>query len=631
MSRLKLLLASGVALAVVECVVGAHIATAQTAAAPAAETPGYVWDLTDLYPSPDAWDAALSNLEGRIAKLPGHRDTLGTSAASMLAALTDMSTVQKDAVRLYIYASLKRDENQREPAAQERFGRAEAMFQAYGEATSWIGPEILRIGQEKVDSFLAAEVRLEPFDFLLKDTLRAAPHTLDDAGEALLASASLALSQPQQVYSLYANASIPWPTITLSDGTEARLDQAGYSRWRQVPNRDDRKRVFDAFWGAWKTYENGMGATLNAQVQAAVFSAKARRHAGALEAQMFSNDLPPEIYEQLVSQVNDALPVFHRYLKLRGRMLKINDLRYYDIYPPIVDVDTGVFDLKRSEQITFEALKPFGAPYLDLLRFGLSQPWMHSHPRPGKRPGAYVSGGAYDVHPYVLLNHNDDYESASTFAHEWGHAVHTLLAKEAQPFEKAGYSTFIAEMASTISEILLQEYMIANAQTNEEKLYYLGAALEQARGTFFRQTMFGEFELAIHRAAERGEPLTGTVLTDLYLDLLKRYHGHDQGVMTIDDLYGQEWAFIPHFYRSFYVYQYATSISGATWFAEQFLAGETQVRDNFLNVLKAGGSAHPHDILLEQAGLDMRKPDAYQALVRRMDTIMDRMEALLAQ
>jgi oligoendopeptidase F len=602
----------------------------QTATSTAGDTAGAVWDLTDLYPSAEAWDAALSNLEGRIAKLPGHRGTLGTSAASMLTALTDMSAVQKDAVRLYIYASLKRDENQREPSAQERFGRADAMYQAVNEATSWIGPEILKVGQDTVTAFLAAEPRLQPFDFLLKDTLRSAPHTLDDGGEALLASAGLALSQAPQVYALYANASIPWPTITLSDGTEARLDQAGYSRWRQASNRDDRKRVFDAFWGAWKTYENGMGATLNAQVQAAVFNAKARRHAGVLEAQMFANDLPPEIHQQLVSQVNDALPVFHRYLKLRGRMLGIADLRYYDIYPPIVDAKTGVFDLKRSEQLTFEALKPFGDEYLALLRLGLSQSWMHSHPRPGKRPGAYVSGGAYDVHPYVLLNHNDDYDSASTFAHEWGHAVHTMLATRAQPFEKAGYSTFIAEMASTINEILLQEYLIANAKTTEEKLYYLDAALEQARGTFFRQTMFGEFELALHRAAERGEPLTGPVMTKLYLDLLKRYHGHDQGVMTIDELYGQEWAFIPHFYRSFYVYQYATSISGATWFAEQFLAGDTKVRDNFLNVLKAGGSAHPHDILLQQAGLDMRKPDAYQALVRRMTTIMDRMEALLA-
>jgi oligoendopeptidase F len=295
-----------------------------------------------------------------------------------------------------------------------------------------------------------------------------------------------------------------------------------------------------------------------------------------------------------------------------------------------VQANTGEFDLKRAEQVTFESLKPFGEEYLGKLRHGLSQKWMHSHPQEGKESGAYVWGAAYDVHPYVLLNHNDDYASTTTFAHEWGHAVHSMLSTEAQPWETASYATFLAEMASTINEILLQEHMIANAKTKEEKLYYLGMALEQARGTFFRQTMFGEFELAIHTEAEKGEPLTGARLSAIYLDLLKRYHGDDKGVMKIDDPYGVEWAFIPHFYRGFYVYQYATSLSGATWFAEQFMGGDTKVRDNFIKVLKAGGSAHPHDILLNEAGLDMRKPDAYQAVVRRMNSIMDRIEVLQA-
>ena len=254
---------------------------------------------------------------------------------------------------------------------------------------------------------------------------------------------------------------------------------------------------------------------------------------------------------------------------------------------------------------------------------------MHSHPQPGKRSGAYMNGSVYDVHPYVLLNHNDDYESMSTFAHEWGHAVHSLLANANNPYETAGYSTFIAEMASTINEILLQEYMIANAKTREEQLFYLGGALEQIRGTFFRQTMFAEFELAIHQAAERGEPLTGPRLTEIYGELLKRYHGHDIGILTIDDLYTVEWAFIPHFYRDFYVFQYATSISGAAWFAEQFLAGDENVRDAFIRVLSAGGSDYPHNILLNEAGLDMTLPESYDPILRRMDSLMDRIEALL--
>ncbi|MEZ5999154.1 oligoendopeptidase F [Hyphomonas sp.] len=595
----------------------------------AAEREAIVWDLSDLYASSDAWDAAYAEVEARIAELPANRGTLGESAAQMAAVFRQTSDVAKDGMRLYTYASLSYDENQGDPVAQERFGKAQNLFQALGEATSWMDPEALSLGEEKVVAYLDAEPALADFRFGIEDTLRQAPHTLDADGEALLAQASLALSQPNQIYSLFANASIPWPTITLSDGTDVKLNQAGYSRYRGAPNRADRKAVFDTFWDAWGQYENGMGATLNAQVQSAIFRSKSRNYESVLQRNMFDDALPPEIYTELVDQVNEALPVFHRYLKLRGRMLGVDDMRYYDIYPPMIEADTGEFDIERSKEITFEALKPFGEEYIGLLKEGLSKQWMHAYPQEGKETGAYMAGSAYDEHPYLLLNHNDDYDSMSTFAHEWGHAVHTMLSKSEQPFETASYSTFIAEMASTINEILLEEYMIEHAETKEEKLFYLGQALESLRGTFYRQTMFGEFELAIHQAAERGEPLTGAKLTEMYGALLKKYHGHDEGVLTIDDAYTVEWAYIPHFYYEFYVYQYATSVSGAAWFSEQFLAGDDQVRENFINVLKAGGSDYPHNILLNEAGLDMTKPDAYQAVVRRMNDIMDRMEDLL--
>lgn len=619
----------------------ADVAEAEPAAAPetavaeaapdAVPSDHYVWDLADLYADLDAWESDFTAQRERIGEIEAYKGTLGDGAGAMLAAFDTMTEIEKEIVRLYVYSSLQRDEDQRDAEAQARFNRVQALYQNLAEAASWVDPEILEVGEETVLAYLAEEPGLAPYEFSLKDTLRRAPHTLDEEGEGMLAAASLALSQPEQIYNLYANASIPWPTVTLADGEEAVLTQAGYTRYRGAPNREDRKLVFDTFWDAWKQYENGMGATLNAQVQSAVFRARARNFDSVLERNMFDDALPPEIYTELVDQVNEALPVFWRYLELRGEMLGVDDLRYYDIYPPIIEADTGVFDLERSEEITFAALEPFGEEYLGLLREGLDQNWMHSHPQPGKDSGAYMNGSAYDVHPYVLLNHNDDYESASTFAHEWGHAVHSLLANEAQPYQTADYSTFIAEMASTINEILLEEYMIEHAETKEEKLFYLGNALESLRGTFFRQTMFGEFELAIHEAAEAGEPLTGPRLTEMYGELLRRYHGHDEGVMTIDPEFEIEWAYIPHFYYEFYVYQYATSISGAAWFAEQFLAGDTQVRDNFINVLKAGGSAHPHEILLNEAGLDMTQPDAYEAVVRRMTDIMDRIEELRAE
>ena len=588
-----------------------------------------VWDLTGVYANDEAWESALETAQAEITALPRLAGSLGDSSASLSAALNQISSLEKEIARLYVYTSLIFDSDQRDADAQARIGRSRTLYSNFEESISWLAPEILAIGDARIEAFISADETLAAHEFFLRDTLRSAPHTLDAKTEEILAQASLALSASEQIYESYANADIPWPTVTLSEGQEVTLSQAGYSLWRAAPNRDDRKLVFDTFWQTWNQYNDGMGATMAANIQSNVFGAKVRNHDSTLAANLFDDGLPPEVYTQLVTQVNQSLPLFHRYLSLRGRMLGVDDLRYFDIYPPLVEVDTGEFDLARSAAITFEALKPFGEDYLALLKQGLDGEWMHSHPAPGKRSGAYMNGSIYDVHPFVLLNHNDDYESLSTFAHEWGHAVHSLLAQKQNPYETASYSTFTAEMASTINEILLQEYMIENARSDEEKLFYLGGALENIRGTLFRQTMFAEFELAMHEAVEAGEPLTGPKLSEMYGELLKRYHGHELGILTIDDEYAAEWAFIPHFYYDFYVFQYATSITGAAWFAEQFLAGDEQVRDSFIRVLSAGGSDYAHNILRDEAGLDMTTAEAYAPVLRRMESLMDRIEALL--
>ena len=588
-----------------------------------------VWDLTGVYANDEAWESALETAQAEIITLPRLAGSLGDSSASLSAALNQISSLEKEIARLYVFTSLIFDSDQRDADAQARIGRSRTLYSNFEESISWLAPEILAIGDARIEAFISADETLTAHEFFLRDTLRSAPHTLDAKTEEILAQASLALNASEQIYESYANADIPWPTVTLSEGQEVTLSQAGYSLWRAAPNRDDRKLVFDTFWQTWNQYNDGMGATMAANIQSNVFGAKVRNHDSTLAANLFDDGLPPEVYTQLVTQVNQSLPLFHRYLSLRGRMLGVDDLRYFDIYPPLVEVDTGEFDLARSAAITFEALKPFGEDYLALLKQGLDGEWMHSHPAPGKRSGAYMNGSIYDVHPFVLLNHNDDYESLSTFAHEWGHAVHSLLAQKQNPYETASYSTFTAEMASTINEILLQEYMIENARSDEEKLFYLGGALENIRGTLFRQTMFAEFELAMHEAVEAGEPLTGPKLSEMYGELLKRYHGHELGILTIDDEYAAEWAFIPHFYYDFYVFQYATSITGAAWFAEQFLAGDEQVRDSFIRVLSAGGSDYAHNILRDEAGLDMTTAEAYAPVLRRMESLMDRIEALL--
>lgn len=595
--------------------------------AQSAPEPNSVWDLTEIYADVPAWHNAISELESQIARLPELKGTLGKNPAAMAAALQQVSAVQKALLRAYVYASLTMDADQRVAESQAMLAKARAVYASYGEALAWLEPEILSLGEKKVSKFIRKEPKLAPFDFYLLSTLDQADHLLDEQGEQLMASAVDVLTSPNQIYELLTNADIPWPEITLSNGETLLLNQAGYTRGRSASNRDDRKLVFDTFWQVWQDYQDSLGQILNTEVQANVFIAKARKYDSVLQQQLEEEHLPEQVYRTLVEEVNNSLPILHRYFELRGKILGIEQMRYYDIYPPLVEMDK-TFDLSESKRITLEVLKPLGSEYHSRLETALNANWAHVYPQPGKRSGAYMNGSVYDVHPYVLLNHNDDYQSLSTYAHEWGHAVHSMLANDNQPFEKADYSTFTAEIASIINEILLEEYLIERAETKEEKLFYLGQALESVRGTFYRQTMFAEFELLIHETAEQGEPLTGAKLSKLYGDLLKKYHGHEQGVLKIDEVYHSEWAYIPHFYYDFYVFQYATSMAGAAWFAEQLLAGDTDVRDAFIDVLKAGGSDHAYNIL-KAAGLDMARPEPYQATARRMADIMDRIEALL--
>ena len=310
-------------------------------------------------------------------------------------------------------------------------------------------------------------------------------------------------------------------------------------------------------------------------------------------------------------------------------MLGVEQMRYYDIYPPLVSLDRK-FDIETSKRITLEAMALLGDDWVSMQREAIGQRWMHVYPQQGKRSGAYMNGSAYDVHPFLLLNHNDDYDSLSTFAHEWGHAMHTLYAKQVQPFETADYATFIAEIPSTSLELILQRYMLEHATTVDEKLFYLGSALENLRGTFFRQTMFAEFELALYEAVERGEALSGTRISEIYSEILKRYHGHDEGVVVIDDLYTNEWMFVPHFYYNMYVFQYATSLTAGTALYAKIVNEGAQGVENYKNLLRAGGSDYPYRLLVN-AGVDLATPEPYLAVVAQMNAIMDEMEALLGQ
>ncbi|MDQ3482305.1 MAG: oligoendopeptidase F family protein [Pseudomonadota bacterium] len=617
-SRREMILGTAAAAAFVNS--SAALALAQQAASAGAAE----WDLTKLYPSDSTWEAERQAILKALPSLEAQKGTLGRSAEALRTALQAQSDVNRRASRLYTYASLKADEDVRVAANQERKQQAEDVFTALGEATAWTSPAIVALGAAKVNAFIAAYPGLNKFAFGLRDTLRLAQHTLSPAEERLLAAAGSPLSGPNEIRDQLAASDIPRPTVKLRDGREIRLDDQGYTLARSAANRADRKLVFDKFWGSYKAFENSLGTALAAQVKGDMFRAKARKYESALQAALNGSNLPEGVYRSLIAETNRGLPVLHRYFELRRRMLGLPDLGYWDIYPPLVKSDRN-YSLAEMRTLTLDSLKPLGPDYVRLFADASAKRWMDPMPRTGKASGAYMNHGAYDVHPYLLLNLSNEYDGLTTYSHEWGHAMHTLLSAGSQPFELAYYPTFTAEVASTAHELLLANMLLEKAETREDKLFYLGQMMENYRGTFFRQSMFAEFQLAINDLAQKGEGLSGEKMSQVYFDLLKRYHGPK---MLLEPAYSSEWMYIQHFYFGFYVWQYATSITAANYFAQKVMDGGAAERDRYLAVLRAGGSDYGYN-LLKLGGLDMATAEPYRLLVDSFSKVLDQAEALL--
>jgi oligoendopeptidase F len=609
---------------------GVVLSPVLTAAEPPSHTdPASTWDLTVLFRDDAAWRAAKDQVAAEIPKIKNYEGRLGKDAATLREAMDFIYRLHKELDRMAVYTSLKRDVNTRDSAALELNQEADLLGTEFSRATSFVNPELLAAGETRLRAFLDSDPGLAPYRFPIMEILRAAPHTLGAEAEGVLSATGLITDAPVSFYGILANADISWPTIKLADGTEARLDQAGYTKWRAAGNRADRQAVFAAFWKTFRDYERTFGVSLYSQVKADWFDASVRKYPSCLAAALAGDDIPESVYRTLVAETNAGLPTLHRYFKLRGRMLGIPDLHYWDIYPPIVKLDKA-FSLPDGRRLILDAVRPLGPDYVALFAANINGRFTDYYPKPGKTSGAYENGAAYDVHPYVLTNYNDDYESVSTVAHEWGHGTHSTLANHAQPYPTSQYSIFVAEIASTLNEALLLDHMLKVADNDDEKLYYLGSALENLRATFFRQAMFSEFELAIHERVEKGDSLSGEQLSNIYGDLLRRYHGDSQGVLKIDDLVTIEWAYIPHFYHAYYVYQYATSIAASQAFADRILKSEPGAVGTYLAMLKAGGSDHPYE-LVKRAGVDLATPAPYRALVARMNSIMDQIEVILAK
>ena len=542
----------------------------------------------------------------------------------MQQAFTAISAASKRLDRLALYAGLSADADTRVAANQERRQLATDLATAFSSATAWTRPEILVLGQAKVEAFEKAEPGLAPFHFQLVNILRLAPNTLGGEAEGILAAASTMEDSPQQLRTQLALSDIPWREVMLSTGP-ATIDNQGFTAHRDSPVRADRKAVFDALFGEYGQFKSSLGAALAAEVQTHEFVAKSRHFGSSLDAALSPYNIPAGVYRTLIAEAHAGLPALHRYFDVRRRLLGLEQLAYYDLYPPVAKIDR-TFTLTEMRSLVLEAMKPLGKPYVDTLAAATAAKWMDPFPRKGKAAGAYEND-AYGVHPYLLLNLSQSYDGLTTFAHEWGHAMHSVLADKAQPYETAGYPIFLAEIASTNNEQLLNHLMVATAKTRAERIFYLDQLLELFRGTFFRQTMLAEFELAIHEAGERGEGLSGDKFSEIYGGILKAYHG--PGVV-IDPPYAAEWAYIPHFYYNFYVFQYATCVSASAFFSDRTLAEGPKAAEAYLSVLKAGGSDYPVDIL-KRAGLDMTSPAPYRALVAKFTRTLDALEAEMAK
>jgi len=591
--------------------------------------PAYTWDIAPLYRDGKAFDAAKAKFLAELPGLARYRGRLGESAATLREAMELLTNLKEQYYRLAIYAMLASDVDTRNAAALERNQGMDMAGAEFSSVSSFVDPELLAVGEAKLRTYLDAEPGLAAYRFPILATLRRAPHTLGDEAESVLSSVGMIADAPSSLHSILSNADIPWPTIKLSDGTEVRLDQSGFSRARMSSNRADRQAAFEAFWPKVKEYERTFGVALFSQVKTDWFGARMRKYPNSLAAALAGNDIPEAVYRTMLAEANASLPTLHRYYRLRGRMLGIKELRYWDLYPPLVKLDKP-FTYEQAKGHVLEAVRPLGAEYGAALAACLNGRNTHVYPQQGKRSGAYQIGDVRDVTPYVLLNYNDDYESVSTVAHEWGHGMHSYLANRSQPAPLAEYSTFTAEIASTLNESLLVEHMVAVAADDDERLYYLGSALEELRAAFYHQAMFAEFELRIHEEVEKGNALSGETFTRIYAELVRRYQGDAEGVVKVDDDVTVGWAMVPHFYRDFYVYQYATSIAAAQAFADRILRGEPGAIETYLGLLKAGGSAHPYE-LVKGAGVDLATPEPYRALVKHMNGIMDRMEEILAR
>ncbi len=589
----------------------------------------YKWNLQDIYKDEAAWQSAKKEVEKMLPKFKTYKGKLGRSANTLYNCLDFSSKVTKEYMRLSSYAGKLSDQDTRESGPMAMNQEIAQLGTKLNGASSFIDPEILSIPKQTIKRFLKAKKELQVYKQYLDNIQRMKPHTRSAEVENTIAEAGSMSDTPYDVYGIFKNADMPRPKMILKDGKTINLDDAAYTLYRADADRNFRKKVFETFFGAYKNFERTFGTDLYSEVKKDIFYKNVKKYNSSVERALNANNIPVSVYTNLIKGVHENLPTLHRYLNLRKRMLGLKTLHYYDMYPSLVKKADMNYTVEEAEALIIKALHPLGDEYTATLDEAFKNRWLDIYPNTGKRSGAYSSGGAYDVHPYILLNFNGKYDDVSTMAHELGHTMHSYNSNKHQAFVNSHYPIFLAEVASITNETLLADYVLKNTTDKQNRLSLLGNLLETFRTTLFRQTQFAEFELKIHELAEKGEALTGEKLSTIYMDILRTYYGVDKGVTEIEDLYGIEWAYIPHFYYNFYVFQYATSLCAANAVAAKILDEGPDMSKKYLkNFLSAGSSDYAIPIL-KSIGVDMTTQEPFNLAMKRMNKIMDEIEALL--
>lgn len=586
----------------------------------------YKWKTEDMYASAQAWEADFQKVKDQIPALEQYKGRLAESADTLLAFLSLRDETAKILSLLFSYSARKKDEDTRISENQSLFNRCLSLMTERQSAIAFMSPEILAMSDETLEKYMQSNPALGLYRHEMDDMTRLRKHYLSAEQERVVAMTGEMASSPQQIFNMIDNADMVYPSVKDEEGNEVQLTKGRYYKFLQSKDRNVRKDAFEKFYLAYQDQKNTLATTLAANVKADLFHTKVRNYDSTLEAALSVDNIPVSVYHNLIQAISDNMDSMYKYVRLRKKALGVDELHMYDVYVSIVnDVEVDI-PFEEAKETIIEAMAPLGKEYQAILRKGLESRWVDVYENAGKASGAY-SAGVYGVHPFVLMNYNNTIDSMFTLAHEMGHALHSYLSNETQPYVYHRYKIFLAEVASTLNEALLMDHLLKKTTDKGLRLVILNHFLEQFRGTMYRQTMFAEFEMLIHGMVGDGKTLTHENLTNLYTDLNRKYYGPD---MINDPQIGYEWSRIPHFYTSFYVYKYATGFAAATSLARQILQEGQPAVERYLQFLRAGNSDYPINVL-KNAGVDMTTPEPVVQALQTFRELVDEMERLMAE